>query len=124
MAQQSQSEVVEAQIEELRNADSLVDTQFSKLFHEARTTTPDNYRTNGYSGVTAQVRVSNGDIEVSNPVKTRQGEHLRGTDSYDGKVSLVVKPFMETRTAKDEIVRQLKALQRGYSQKEAQQAQA
>lgn len=106
---------VEAQIDELKNADSLAGTPFSKLFHEARTTTPDNIRTNGYSGVTVQVRVRDGKFEVHDePVKTRQGEHLRGTDSWDGKVSLVVKPFMDTHTARQEIIRQLRQLKRRY----------
>lgn len=114
--QRTKSEIVDEQIEAVKNADSLAETPFSKLFHEARTSTPNNMRTNGYSGVTVQVRVRDGEFEVhDSPVKTRQGEHLRGTDAWDGKVSLVVKPFMETRTARDEIVRQLRALKRSYS---------
>ena len=124
MSEIQKSDVVEAQIETLRSADTLGETKFSKLFHEARTTTPDNFRTNGYSGVTLQVRVRDGEFQVhEKPVKTRQGEHLRGTDSWDAKVSLTVKPFMDTRTAKDEIVRQLRAFQRNQAQKEAREAE-
>ncbi len=112
----SKSDVVAEQIETIRNTDSLGETKFSQLFHDARTTTPDNHRSNGYSGVTVQVRVRDGEFEVHNsPVKTRQGEHLRGTDSWDAKVSLMVKPFMDTRTARDEIVRQLKNFQRNVA---------
>lgn len=112
---QSKSEVVESEIEAVKNADSLAETKFSKLFHEARTSTPDTIRTNGYSGVTLQVRVRDGELEVhDNPVKTRQGEHLRGTSSWDSKISLVVKPFMDTETARQEIVRQLRQVQRNY----------
>jgi len=111
----SKSDVVDEQIKAVKNADSLAETKFSKLFHEARTSTPDNIRTNGYSGVTLQVRVRDGEFEVhDDPVKTRQGEHLRGTSSWDSKISLVVKPFMDTETARDEIVRQLKQVQRNY----------
>jgi hypothetical protein len=121
----NKSDVVAEQIETVKDADSLADTAFSALFHEARTSTPDNHRTNGYSGVTVQVRVRDGEFEVhDDPVKTRQGEHLRGTDAWDAKVSLTVKPFMETRTARDEIVRQLRAFQRNQSAKEQRKAQA
>ena len=119
---ENKSEVVEAQIEAVQDAGSLAETQFSQLFHEARTSTPNNAGTHGYSGVTVQVRVRDDEIEVhESPVKTRQGEHLRGTDSWDGKVSLPVRPFMETRVARQEIVRQLRDLKRTYLQKEQRQ---
>jgi hypothetical protein len=103
----SKETVINDHREAIRGTDSLADTPFSELFHEARTASP-----RIYSGVTAQVRVRDGDLEVSSPVKTRQGEHLRGTDSWDGLLSLPVKPFMEVRTAQQEIRRQLKRLQR------------
>jgi len=113
----SKADVVAEQIETIKNADSLGETKFSKLFHEARTSTPDSGMSNGYSGVTLQVRVRDGEFEVHDtPVKTRQGEHLRGTDAWDGKVSLVAKPFMDTRTARQEIVRQLRDVQRTVAQ--------
>lgn len=116
----TKSEVVEEQIETVRNADSLGSTKFSELFHEARTSAPDNHRTNGYSGVSLQVRVNDdGEFQVhDSPVKTRRGEHLRGTDSWDGIVSIPVKPFMETQTARQEIIRQLRDLKRNYAQAE------
>lgn len=118
-AQQSKSDVVAEQIETVKQADSLKDTTFSKLFHEARTTTPDDAGTHGYSGVTVQIRVSDDmEFETYNVVKTRQGEHLRGTDAWDGKVSLVVKPFMETETAQWDIIRQLKTLKQMYLRQE------
>ena len=104
---QNTSQVVAEQIEAVKDADSLADTPFSKLFHEARTT-----GRNRATGVTLQVRARDGEVEAHDtPVKTRQGEHLRGTDSWDFMVSLPVKPFMDTRTARQEIVRQLDAWQ-------------
>jgi len=103
-------EVVEDTIDAVKNADSLGETQFSTLFHEARTT-----GRNRATGVTLQVRVRGGEFEVhDDPVKTRQGEHLRGTDAWDGMVSIPVKPFMDTQTARQEIVRQLRDLKRTY----------
>ncbi len=106
---------IQSEIERIRNADTIGETKFSKLFHEARTTTPSGVRTNGYSGVSVQIRVKDGELQVHNdPVKTRQGEHLRGTDKWDSIISIPVKPFMETRTAKNEITRQLKEFSRRY----------
>jgi hypothetical protein len=106
-------EVVENTIEAVKDADSLADTPFSKLFHEARTTGRDRA-----TGVTLQVRVRDGEFDVhDSPVKTRQGEHLRGTDAWDGKVSMPVKPFMDTQTARDEILRQLRAVKRTFVQR-------
>lgn len=107
---QKKSATVDEQIENLRGIESLADTPFSKLFHEARTS-----KSRVYSGVTLQVRVRDGEVEGHDtPVKTRQGEHLRGTDAWDSKVSLPVKPFMDVQTARQEIVYQLKNLQRTY----------
>ena len=117
MEQTTASDVIEAQIDELKNADSLADTPFSMLFHKARTS-----KSRVYSGVSLQVRVRGGEIEVhDNPVKTRQGEHLRGTDAWDSMISLPVKSFMETRTAKDEIIRQLRSWLQNEVAKEARQ---
>lgn len=110
----TRSEVVEEQINELIGAESLADTPFSRVFHEARTAR------SMYSGVTCQVRVREGEIETSDPVKTRPGEHLRGTDSWDALISLPVVQFMTTGTATDEITRQLRALQRGYQTQESE----
>lgn len=113
------SDVVDAEMERLRGVESLADTPYSRLFHEARTSTPHSARTNGYSSVTVQVRVTeNGQVETSEPVKTRQGEHLRGTDQYDGKISIPVQPFLDVRTARQEIVRQLRDLLRKYAEAE------
>jgi len=108
------TEVVENTIESVRNADSLGETQFSTLFHEARTT-----GRNRATGVSLQVRVRDGEFEVhESPVKTRQGEHLRGTDAWDGIISIPVKPFMDTQTARQEIVRQLLDVKRTYQVRE------
>jgi len=115
MEQHNATTVIEAQIEDLKTADSLADTPFSVLFHKARTS-----KSRVYSGVSLQVRVRDGEIEVhDNPVKTRQGEHLRGTDAWDSMISLPVKSFMETRTAKDEIIRQLRSWLQSEVAKEA-----
>lgn len=101
-------DVIDSQIETLSNADSIGDTVFSRLFHEARTTSRRRA-----TGVSLQVRVSDGEFEShKNPVKTRRGEHLRGTDAWDYIVSIPVKPFMETQTAKSEIIRQLRDMKR------------
>jgi hypothetical protein len=107
-------DTIDDMIDRLHGRDSLADTPFSKLFHEARTSTPDTVRRNGYTGVSAQIRVRDGEIDVSKPVKTRQGEHLRGTDAYDGMVHLHVQPFMEVSTARREIMRQLRAWKRNH----------
>ena len=111
--QANDADVIDAQIKAVQNADSLGETKFSKLFHQARTT-----GRNRATGVTLQVRVRGGEFEVhDSPVKTRQGEHLRGTDAWDAMVSIPVKPFMDTRTARDEIVRQLRNFQRNQAAK-------
>ena len=111
--------VVDAQIETIKDADALGETPFSKLFHDARTTSRRRA-----TGVTVQVRVSDdGAFEVhKTPVKTRRGEHLRGTDAWDGRVSLPVKPFMETENARETIIRQLRDIKRSYiAMQEAEQ---
>ena len=118
MEAQKASDVIEAQIAELKDADSLADTPFSMLFHKARTS-----KSRVYSGVTLQVRVRDGELEAhSDPVLTRQGENLRGTDAWDSMITLPVKSFMETRTAKDEIIRQLRSWLQNETAKEARQA--
>ena len=106
-------EVVENTINTVKNADNLGETPFSTLFHEARTT-----GRNRATGVSLQVRVRDGEFEVhDDPVKTRQGEHLRGTDAWDAIISIPVKPFMDTQTARDEILRQLRVVKRTYLRK-------
>lgn len=113
------SDVVDAEMERLRGVESLADTPFARLFHEARTSTPHSAERHGYNQVTIQVRVSeSGEIETSEPVKTRKCQHLRGTERYDGKISLTVKPFLDVRTARKEIVRQLRDLARSYARRE------
>lgn len=107
---QKRLDVIEAEIQALKDASSLADTPFSRLFHEARTTSRRRA-----TGVVVQVRVRGGELETRDgPVKTRQGEYLSGTSSWEGKVSLPVKPFMETMVAKQEIIRQLRDLKRNY----------
>lgn len=85
--------------------DSLADTPFSELFHEARTTSTD------YSGVAVAVRTDDAGhvTEVGDIVKERQGEHYHVRDtSWDAVVTLPVQPFMDVRTARQEITRQLR----------------
>ena len=113
------ADVISAAREQLRDASSLADTPFSAVFHAVRTSTPDRAGTHGYSGVTVQVRVRDGQIETSTPVKTQQGEHLRGTDAYDGTVSLPVRPFMQVSVARDEIRRQLRDVEQQYARQAA-----
>lgn len=110
------SDVIQAQIDDIRGVESLADTPFSKLFHEARTAG------RHYSGVALQVRITDGKIEShSEPVKTQQGEHLRGTDAWDTIITLPTKSFMEVRTARSEIIRQLKAWLQNVTAAEARQ---
>ena len=98
------AEVIENEINAVKDADSLGDTKFSKLFHEARTA-----KSRVYSGVSLQVRVKDGAVEVHDtPVKTQQGEHLRGTDAWDSMIHMPVKSFMDTATGKDQIIYQLR----------------
>ena len=97
------TDIIGAQIKQLKQADTLADTPFSGLFHQARTAN------SMYSGVSQQARVRSGEIETAEPVKTRQGEHLRGTDAYDSMITLPCKSFMRVETARDEIIRQLRA---------------
>jgi hypothetical protein len=105
------SNPIEDEIKTVKNADRLAETQWSNLFHKARTTGK------RYSGVTVQARIEDGEVETHpTPVKTRQGEHLRGTDDYDTTVSLVQKSFMDTKTAKQEIIRQLRIWQQHRNQ--------
>lgn len=111
---ENKSTTVEEEIEAIRGIESLGDTEFSMLFHEARTTSRHHY-----TGVAAAWRVRDGELEIGDVVKTRQGEHYHVRDApYDGTVTLPVKSFMDTRTARQEIVRQLQDLQRTYLVKE------
>jgi len=107
---EDKADVVGGWIDELsNNGGSLADTPFSKLFHEARTSEK------MYTGITVQVRVRDGQFEVHDtPVKTRQGEHLRGTDQWDGMIHLPTQLFMDTKTARQELVWQLQKLQQRY----------
>lgn len=112
--------VVGQQIETVENADRIAETEFGALFHEARTTTREKPGTSGYSSVVVQVRVRDGEFETHDEVvKTRQGETLRGTGAWDGTVSLPVRPFMETDTARSELLVQLRHLRKWYSQVDA-----
>jgi len=96
--------------ENVKQADSLSETEFSGLFHVARTTTPDSRQSNGYSSVSVPVHFGeDGDYVVGAVVKTRRGEHyhVRNSNYWNAVISIPVKPFMETQVAKDEILRQI-----------------
>jgi len=91
----------------VKEANSLAETEFSELFHVARTTSPDNMRTNGYSSVSIPVCFKeSGEYEVGEPVKTRSGVHfhVRNSNKWNTVISLPVRPFMETQVAKDELL--------------------
>lgn len=105
-------DALDEQIAALDGIDSLADTPFSALFHEARTAR------SRFTGATVQVRVRDGEVETSDPVLTRQGEHLRGTAGYDGRLSLPAQSFMDVRTASADLRRQLRKLKRFYSQQD------
>jgi len=92
---------IEALIREVGTADRLADTPFSALFHEARTTSR-----RIYSSVTVRVHVEDGEVTVGDPVKTEPGQHYR---PHEGQpIHLRIQPFMDTRTARQEIIRQLR----------------
>lgn len=95
-------------IESIKEAESLAETEFSELFHGARTTSPKIF-----TGVSVAIKETESGIEVGKVVKTRQGEHYHVRDtSWDGVVSLPVRSFMRTEEAKQEIIRQLKEFKR------------
>ena len=97
---------------EVRNADSIAETPWSKLFHEARTTSRKTY-----TSVSVPVSVTSDGVKVGDVVKTRQGEHFHMRDtSWDGVISLPVKPFMDTQTARQELSRRLKEFERHNSE--------
>lgn len=103
-------DAVEAEIDAVKNAESLADTPFSQLFHEARTSSR-RYHT----GVSIPVRVRNGELQVGSVVKTAQGENHHVRDApWDATFGLPVKPFMETRVAKQLLVEQLEDLKRRF----------
>lgn len=111
---EDKTSTIEDVIQEVRDADSIAETPFSSLFHEARTTNT------MYSTVSVQVRViDGGKFETHpSPVKTRQGEHLRGTDAWDTIISLPVVPFMKTEIARNELVRRLERWKQNEQQKQ------
>lgn len=111
MARATDTDAEADAVEQVKAAESLAETPWSALFHEARTTSRRHY-------TSVAVPFSEGDdgeIQVGDVVKTRQGEHyhVRNT-SWDGVVSLPVQPFMDTETARQEIVRKLRDHFRGY----------
>lgn len=96
--------------DDVQNADTLGDTEFSELFHAARTTSREVY-----TGVSVPVRHDeDGNItDVGEIVKTRQGEnfHVRNS-SWDATVSLSVRPFMDTDRAREDLVWKLRNVER------------
>jgi hypothetical protein len=95
----------------VKEAETLGETEFSKLFHEARTSSSQTF-----NGVSVPVKVNEGEIvDIGNVVKTRKGEHFHVRDScWDNVISLPVRPFMETKVAKPHINRQIKEILRHY----------
>lgn len=105
-------DAVEAEIDAVKNADSLADTPFSQLFHAARTSSR-QYHT----GVSMPVRVRDGELQVGSVVKTAQGEHHHVRDApWDTTLGLPVKPFMGTRVARQLLVEQLEDLKKRHVQ--------
>jgi len=113
-AEQRKNIVVDTR-DRLAVIESLADTPFGGLFHAARTA-----RTY-HSSAVVQVRVRDGAIETSDPVMQRSGESLRGTDAWDGMISLPTEAFMTVRSARSQISHQLRDLQQTYG-REAQRA--
>lgn len=111
-AEQRKNIVVDTR-DRLAVIESLADTPFSGLFHAARTARAH------HSSATVQVRVRDGEIETSDPVMERSSEHLRGTDAWNGMISLPTKAFMTVESARSQISHQLRDLQQTYG-REAQ----
>jgi len=103
---EDRADVLEDEAERVRNADSLADTPWSALFHVSRTSRRE--QNGGHSTVEVQYRATVDGVEThSQPVKTRGGEHLRGTDSWDGSIKLRVEPFKALTRAAERIAEQL-----------------
>ena len=94
--------------EQFKQTKKLKDTPFSKLFHEARSSS-----TQYHNSTAIAVKLVDGEIKTHTVVKIQRGEHyhVRGTE-WDGIVTLGMQPFMETTTAKTRITRQLKQIVR------------
>jgi len=107
---QDRVETLDRQINELKDAESLAETPFGRLFHAARTSR------DIYTSVAVAVSWDGTDMEVNKTVvKCRQGEHYRN-DGADFILSLPVKPFMDTRTARQELVRKLRTRKQNLTQ--------
>lgn len=99
----NRSAVIEAQIDAIKTADSLAETPFAELFHEARTTSRDRA-----TGVSAPLRVRDGRIEVGTVHYTQQGMHHHVRDApWDTTIGLSVVPLMGIDRARSQLVRQL-----------------
>lgn len=110
---EDKADVLAEVIEDVKSANSLGDTCFSALFHEARTTTPARAPNGVYNSVAVGINLSDDGISVTSTVKTRRGEHCRW-ESADRSISLSVKPFLKTQVARRTIVRQLERIERRY----------
>lgn len=104
-----------AESERVRNLDSLADTKWSRLFHEARTCD------GSVQSVSIAVRVRGGAVEVGIPLRTRQGEthHVRNETRWDGTVSIQARPFMSTDCATKAISDELRGLAQAVAAKQA-----
>jgi len=89
-------------LKHVKDAERIGDTPFSDLYHQARTSSPQTW-----GGVAAPVWVEENGVRVEEAVTTRRGEHYRH-NAADMVVSLPVKPFMVTATARNGIVRSLR----------------
>ncbi|WP_226042486.1 hypothetical protein [Natrinema sp. DC36] len=102
---QQKLDAIETIHNQVREADSLADTPFSELFHEARTSDK------RYTGATADytLEIEDGEPTLTQQVcvKTRQGEHWMPDNDPDLSIGMHAKPFLGTEEAKQRITDQL-----------------
>lgn len=96
---QKERRLIEEMRDNVQEADSLGDTQFSELFHEARTSK------NNWSKATAFCDCGGDSVTVENVGRLLEGEWSPETRrNYDFAVSLPVRPFMSTDVARRQII--------------------
>lgn len=105
-----QIEALEALRNEVLEADRIGETRLSELFHEARTSRPDVWKS-----ATAFINIVDGEAVVDHVEKLRDGYWSPETrDRFDALISVGVRPFMDSATfrgwAGDEITQKQAAL--------------
>jgi len=88
-----------AMLDQLKAADSIADTEFSQLFHEARTSSP-----GAWKKATAFIDIVDGKATVSEVAKISEGDWSPDTRAqHDITISVSVTPFMSSRVFRSEL---------------------